>query len=256
MPRLFAFLSLFGYLFIPKSSASLFLSTSGMYMPELFLLSASGVPIPGFSIPLSSSNRLFVPGLSASPSLSVFYVCISKLFALSTSSVCILRSSAPSVSNVHIPGLFTLSTSSIYVLRSSTPSASSMYVLGLSTPSALGIAMPESFPPESFPPFLIWSSLQTSTPVLGKQRLGHWDQIIKKTSSEEALLTFVRLLPLIECPSPSFFSSNSIGKKRSFNKTFNLNCRPLADDYIGDEVDLSFQYCQCPSTVKANRPWR
>ncbi len=93
-------------------------------------------------------------------------------------------------------------------------------------------------------------------PVLGKRRLGQWDQIIKRASLEEALPTFVPLLPLIECPSPPLFPSNGLGEKRSFDKAFNLDYRPLTNDRTGEEVDLSFAYSQCPLAVKVKRPWQ
>ncbi len=95
---------------------------------------------------------------------------------------------------------------------------------------------------------------QTPMPVPRKRRLGQWDEIIKKTSSEKAFPIFAPLS--IECPSPSLFLSNGLGKKRLFDKAFNLDCRLLADDRTGKEVDQSFVCCQCPLSVKANRLWQ
>ena len=81
-------------------------------------------------------------------------------------------------------------------------------------------------------------------------------------------------------PSPLFFASSSIGEKRPFNKVFNIDCRPLANDHakkdVGEkkfdktfintrpladnhaekEVDLSFAGYKCSKRVKLNRPWQ
>lgn len=94
-----------------------------------------------------------------------------------------------------------------------------------------------------------------SNAYFGKIKIRYWDQIIKKTSSEEAPPTFTPLFPPIERPSTLLFPSNSLGEKRSFDKAFNLNYWLLADDYIREEVDLSFVYCQSPPTMKAKRSW-
>ena len=72
-------------------------------------------------------------------------------------------------------------------------------------------------------------------------------------SSKETSPTFA--LPS-ECLSFLFFPSSGIGKKRLFNKAFNIDYWPLADNHVEKDVDLSFAECQCPSAVKANRPWQ
>ena len=117
-------------------------------------------------------------------------------------------------------------------------------------------------------------------PVPGRQRLGQWSGILKRASSEEAPTTFAPLFPPSERPSPLLFPSSGIGEKRPFDKAFNIDCRPLADDHAGkdvgerkfdktfintrpladnhaeEEVDLSFAGCGCSSGVKLNRPWQ
>ena len=57
-------------------------------------------------------------------------------------------------------------------------------------------------------------------------------------------------------PSLFLFPSSSIGKKRPFDKAFNINCRPLTDDHTKKDVKLSYAECQYPPAVKANRFWQ
>lgn len=53
---------------------------------------------------------------------------------------------------------------------------------------------------------------------------------------EKLALIFVRQL----FSSLVLFLSSRIGKKRSFNKAFDINSWPLAKDHIREEIDLSF----------------
>ena len=73
---------------------------------------------------------------------------------------------------------------------------------------------------------------------------------------ENAAPTFASLLPPVEHPSPPLLPSNGTGEKWSFDMAFNLDCRPLANGHTGEDVNLSFAYCQCPPAVKANRLWQ
>ena len=49
-------------------------------------------------------------------------------------------------------------------------------------------------------------------------------------------MTFASLFPPSERSSPLFFPSSDIGKKRPFDKAFNIDCRLLADDHAGEDV--------------------
>ncbi len=227
---------------VPGSSAPPSPSASGVRVPGSSAPSASSAPVPGSSTPPSPSGRLPVPGSSAAPP---------------GSSAPPPGSSAPpspSASGVRVPGSSAPSASGVPVPGSSAPSSpfGCLPMPGSSAPSPSG-CLPV---PGSSPPFPNWSSPQTPTLVPGKRRLGQWDRIIKRASSEEALPTFARLLPPMERPSPPLFPSNSPGEKRLFDKAFNLDSRPLADDRTGEEVDLSFAGYQCPPAVKANRLWQ
>lgn len=53
-----------------------------------------------------------------------------------------------------------------------------------------------------------------------------------------------------------FFPTSCIGKKRLFNKTFDINSQPLTKDYTGKEVDIRFISSHCLSAVKANKAWQ
>ena len=152
----------------------------------------------------------------------------------------------------------------------------SVPVPGLSTFPFMS-AMPVSEPELSPPLFPICSSPQTLIPVPVRQKLGQWGGILKSASVKEAPTTLALLFPPSECSSPLFFLSSSIGEKRPFYKVFNIDCWPLADDYIGKdvgkkkfdknfintwllvnnhakkEVDLSFAECKSSPAVKLNR---
>lgn len=119
--------------------------------------------LPGLSATPSPSDCLPVPGSSAHPSPSL-------------SDVRVPGSSALSISGALVPWSYALPSPSgcllmpgIRMLESFVPSLSDyLLVLRLSAPSTFGVHMPRSFPPRLFPLFLIWSSLQTPTPILGK----------------------------------------------------------------------------------------
>ena len=194
-----------------------------------------------------SASTVLVPGLSAPPSATTSGVSmpmprsstLSSVLSVSGLSVPVPRSSAlPSVWSV--AGVFVPMPA-----LSAPPSVS--FMSGVSVPM-LGLS---ASPGLSSPPFSTWSSLQIPTLVPRRQRLSQWSRIIKKVSSEETPPTFA--LPSKRL-SPLFFPSSGIGKKRPFDKAFNINCRPLADNHAGEDVNLSFAECQCSPAVKANRP--
>ncbi len=218
------------FTFPPGSSTPLSLSVSNVRILGSSAPSASGAPIPGSSAPPPGSSILPSPSVSGVHVLgsSAPLPGSSALPSPSASGVCVLGSSAPPP-------------------RSSTPlspSVSGVRMLGSSALSPSGrLLILESSPHGLSPPFPIWLFPQTPTPVPGKQRLGQWDRIIKRASSEKAPPTFAPLLPSIEYPSPLFFLSNSFREKRSFDKAFNLDSWLLANDCIGKEIDLSFAYC-------------
>ena len=203
-----------------------------------------------------SASAMSVPE-SATPSASVFTSAVSVpgLFTLLLSALL----SASGVS-VPVPGLSAF-------LSSAFPSASgmSMPVPELSAPMSIssrscmfvpvsGLSAPPSVSDVPVPgsrlfflPFPIWSSPQIPMPVPGRRRLGQWSGIIQRAFLEEAPTTFAPLFPSSECLSPLFFPSSGIGEKQPFNKVFNIDCRPLVDDHTGEDVNLSFAECQCPS---------
>ena len=79
--------------------------------------------------------------------------------------------------------------------------------------------------------------------------------------AEELAPTSLLPLPSINIKRLSFVSSlvlfpSGRSVKRSFDKAFDLDCRPLASDCFGKKVDLSFAGCQCPQAVKANKAWQ
>ncbi len=59
--------------------------------------------------------------------------------------------------------------------------------------------------------------------------------------------------PLLFPSSPDLSPTSHIGKKRSFNKAFDINSWPLAKDHTGEEVVLSFAGCYYPAAVKTNK---
>lgn len=50
----------------------------------------------------------------------------------------------------------------------------------------------------------------------------------------------ISFFPSLFPSSPFFFPSSCIGKKSSFDMTFDINSRPLAKNHIREEIDLSF----------------
>ena len=240
--------------------------------------SASALSMPGLSIlllsalPSTSDMSMLMPGSSALlssalPSAFGVSVPVPGLSAL-------LSSALPSPSSVSLPlpGLLALP---------SVSSVSSMSVLMprlLAPPSVSGVPIP--VPGLCPPPFPTWSDLQTPMPFLGRQRLSQWSEILKRASSKKAPTTCVLLFPPSECPSPLLFLSSGISKKPPFDKAFNIDCRPLADDQAGkdagqrkfdksfiniwalannhteEEVDLSFAGCEYSLGFKLNRPWQ
>ena len=229
---------------VPRLSALLSASSVSMPMPRLFALLLSALPsASSMSVPVPGSSGLLSSALPSASSISMLV-----LGSLATLSVL-------SISGVSVP-----------VPRSSAPL------------SVFGVLVPV---PGSFSlPFPTWSDPQTPTLIPGRRRLGQWIGILKRVFSKEAPSTFAPLFLPSERPSPLLFLSSGIGEKRLFNKAFNINYWPLADDYAGEdidkrkfdktfinawpladkhakeEVDLSFAGCGCSPGVKLNKPWQ
>ena len=259
--------------------ACLSLSTSAVSVPE---------SAPPFLSASASASALSVPRLSA--------LLLSALLSASDVSVPVPVSSAfllsafPSAFGVSVPmpgllappSVLSVSGVSVPVPRSSAP-PSMLSVFGVSVPvprSLVLLFVSDLLVPVhrlSPLPFPTWSDPQTPTPVPGRQRLSQWSGILKRASSKEAPTTCAPLFPPSERPSPLLFPSSGIGEKRPFDKAFNIDCRPLADDHAGEdvgerkfdktfintrpladnhaeeEVDLSFAGCGCSPGVKLNR---
>ncbi len=135
---------------VPRLSALPFPSASDVCMSVLFALSASVVLMPRFSTLPSLSICLFLFRLSAPLSLFASGAYIHRSSILSASGVHVLELFAPSVSGMHMP-------------ESSALSASGVHMPGLSPPKLS--------PPKLSLSFSIWSSPQTPTSILKKQRL-------------------------------------------------------------------------------------
>lgn len=207
-------------------------SAPAVPMPRLSTPSASVMLVPGLSTPFPSAMPM--PGLSAP---FAFAISLPRLFVLSLSAMPVPRLFALSASAVPMPGLFTPSLSTVPMSDSSAPSA---------------FAVPVPLLSSLFP---IWLSPRIPTPIPKKQRLGQWDQIMKRASFKKVASTFISLLPPVERRFLSLLPFSSIGEKQSFDMAFNFDCQQLANDYTRDNVDLSFACCQCPTAVKANKPW-
>lgn len=215
-----------------------------MFVPESSALLLSALPSAfGVSVPVPRSSALL---LFALLSVSGAFVLVSRL------------SAPPFVSSMS--GMFVSVPGSL-----ASPSVSSVHV-----------PVPE-LSPLLFP---IWSNPQILMPVPGRQRLGQWSGILKKASSKETSTTFAPLFLPSEYPSPLFFPFSGIGKKWLFDKAFNINCQPLADDHTGkdvgkkkfdntfintrllaynhaeEEMNLSFAGCGCSLRVKLNMSWQ
>lgn len=241
---------------VPGSSTP---SASAIRVPGLSALSVSAVPVPGLSAPSISAvlvPRLFAPSPSAMPvpglsTLSASAMPVPGSSVPSASAMPVPGLFAPSPSALPVPGLFAPSASAMPVPRSSAPSASAVPMLGLSAPSASAVPVPVL---SALFPILL--SQQTPTLVPRKRRLGQYNRIIKKASLKKAAPTFASLLLPVERPSRLLLPSSSIGEKRLFDMVFNLDCQSLANDHTGEDVNLSFLFCQCPPAVKANWPWQ
>ena len=223
------------------------------------------------------------PSASASASASVFIVSVLASSALPSASgvsvlvpgsSALLSSTLPSASSMSVPVPELSAPSSV-----SSVSGVSVPVRRLSAPPSMSVVLvPE--PGLSPPPLPTWSDPQIPMSLLGRQKLSQWSGILKRASSEEAPTTCAILFLPSEFPSPLLFPSSGIGKKQLFDKAFNINCRPLANDNAGkdvgqrkfdktfintwpladyhaeEEVDLSFIGCGCFLGVKLNKPWQ
>ena len=137
------------------------------------------------------------------------------------------------------------SSAAVSVSGSSTSSAPAVPMFGSSA------AVPVSGSFASSASAVPWSP---HTPTPGRRKLIELNRREKRATSEELAPAFTPLLPFVE---PSLlFPASRIGEKQSFDKAFDIDCRPLAKDHTGEEVDLSFAGCQCPPAVKANRAWQ
>ncbi len=140
------------------------------------------------------------------------------------------------------------------------PSAPAVPVTGSSAPSVLsGPAMPVSESSAPSAPFVLFP--QTSTPR--RRRLIELNRRKMKAISKELAPVYICQLSSGQLPSspflflsnPVLFPTSRIGKKRSFDKAFDINSRLLTKDHTGEEVDLSLAGCHCSTAVKANRAW-
>lgn len=75
-------------------------------------------------------------------------------------------------------------------------------------------------------------------------------------SSEKAPSIFVLLFPLSKYLFFSLSPSISIGKKRPFNKAFNIDYWLLVDNHVGEDANLSFIYCKLFWSVNFNTIWQ
>ena len=224
------------------ASPSASVSASAVSVPGSSALLSSALPsASGMSVPMPGSSALLLSALLSASGVSVLVPGLSAL----------LSSALPSASGVSVPV-----PESSALLSSALPSASGVSVPmpGLSTPSSVSsmlvvfIPVPESSASPSISgvplpvlglsplPFPTWSNPQILTRISGRQKLGQWSGILKRASLEEAPTTFASLFPPNKYPSPLLFPSSSIGEKRPFNKAFNIDCRPLADDHAGEDV--------------------
>lgn len=84
-----------------------------------------------------------------------------------------------------------------------------------------------------------------------KQRISQQGRTIKKAFLKEATPTFTYFFS--KRLSLFLFSSDSISKKWLFDKVFNLDSWPLANDHAKQNVNLSFAKCLYLLVIKINR---
>ncbi len=220
--------------------------------PVSGLSAPSPVPVPGLSAPSASApSAVPVPGTSAPSASAGSAVPVPSSSASSVSAgsaVPVSDLSAPSASAgsaMSVPGSSTLSASA---LSASAPSTSAPFAFS-------GFAVPMPGLSASATPVFGSSAFSTLvvTPTPGRQKLIELNQREKRATSEELAPAFTPLLP---SEPPLLFPASCVGEKRSFDKAFDINCRLLANNQFGEDVDPSFVSCQCSSVVKANRPWQ
>ncbi len=203
----------------------------------------------------------------------------SALYAPFTPAVPVSGSSTPSVPSAPMSGSSTLSTLSVLVVsisESFAPSAlSTPSVLFMSALSVFGSFAPSTPSVLSAPtvPVFEFSTLSALSvpfipfphiPTLGRQRLIELNRKKMRAASKELapVYTFqissnqLSFSPLLSLFSSVLFPFICIGKKRLFDKAFDINSRLLARDHTRKELDLSFADCHCPAAVKANRVWQ
>ena len=202
-------------------SASVPVPGSSAAVPGLSAPASASVPVPGSSAAMPESSAA-VPGSSV---------------AVPESSAAVPGSSAPASASVPVPGSSALVPPSAPILPGSSPLL-----------------------------FPALSSPKTPTPDLaaGRRKLddtiSEWSGRSKRASSEELCSGRIKKAASEEAFSPRaplfllLFPSSSIGE-RKLDKTF-INTWPLANNHAKEEGDLSFAMCECPSTVKLNRPWQ
>ena len=188
----------------------------------------SDVPVPYFSTLFASARSARSAGLMIGLSaMSAFALSVSAVFAFARSTMLVPNFFTPSA---FAPSAFAPFASSRSAVLVSSLFASATPVFGLSA---------------------FFRLVVTST--LGRQKLIKLNRREKRARLEKLALVFIFLLsskPLL------FFPASHIGKKRSFNKAFDINSWSLAKNQFGEDVDLSFTGCQYLSTVKANRAWQ
>ena len=181
-------------------------------------------PMFDLSAPPTSTPSTSTPATSA-PSASTLFASTLSISARSTMPM--PGFFAPSIS---APFVSTLFTSSGFVIFESGLSASAVPVFGLFAFSRLVI-----------------------TPIPKRRKLIELNQR-EKTAISKVLAPAFTLLLLSK---PLFlFLTNCIGKKRSFNKVFDINSRLLAKNQFGEDVDLSFAGCPGSPTVKTKKKWQ
>ena len=208
----------------------------------------------GLSAPASAFIPL--PGLSAAmPRLSApIFVFVSMLG---------LSAAMPESSAV-VPGSFV----TVPELSVAMPELSALASASVPMPGLSALVFP-SMPvlPRSSTLFFPTLSLpKTSTPNLAAERrrlddtISRWSKRSKRIFSEELCSGRIKRGASKEAFSPKaplflpLFPSSSIGK-RKLDKTF-INTRPLADNYVKEEVDLSFVMYEYPPAIKLNKSWQ